>query len=65
MSLEKIRGLSDSQVLSLYGRVKLNLMLSKLFKEEQPPPEVFAFKDEISRQISERGLDRDNRNKTR
>lgn len=57
MSSEKINELSDDQLLHLYGRIKLNLMLSKLFKDEPPPPVVYALKDQISEQISLRGLD--------
>lgn len=58
MSLPNINALSDNGLLSMYGRAKTNVMLSKLFNQRGPSAEVLEFVRKLSEEISERGLDR-------
>lgn len=53
-----LTALTDPQILALYGRVKLNIMLCELFNKTKLNTEIYDFRDNLSRAISERGLDR-------
>lgn len=58
MSLPKIDLLTDDVLLALYGRAKTNVMLTQLFARAIIAPEILDFINQLSREISVRGLDR-------
>lgn len=57
MSLPNIGSLESPQLLDLYARVKLNIMLSRMFNRSEVRPEIYQFAHELSEEISNRGLD--------
>lgn len=54
----KLEDLSDKALWDLYGRVKLNIMLAQIFDPDKIPKHIPAFAKAISREITDRGLDK-------
>lgn len=61
MTLPNVSALSDNGLLHLYGRVATNVMLTRLFSMRGPPQDALDILRELSREISERELDRKGR----
>lgn len=57
MNLPNIDALSDSGLLSMYARAKTNMLMCSMFKQIKLHPDIVKFVRELSREISERGLD--------
>lgn len=54
-----ISDLSDKALWDLYGRVKTNILLAQITAPEKIPANINKFVQAISREITDRGLDKD------
>ena len=53
----KLETLSNSELLKLYGRLKLNITLAELFNPTKPPLDVYQLLKNVNYEISFRKLD--------